>query len=347
MEPGPTTPSELVEALQLQGNGARRHLWQQLEAPLRRLMDQLTARHQINGDRERLATNALHAAETWLRTRPTGAFAGMTWGAFRAAVLLHVAKVAAQPFGRSSAGAAEPLPLPRSPLYDSETLFLPHDRVGDYFFGGDWYGGGEAGDGSLWVIVADITGHGYHAYLLASALPGVWQRCWETAPRQPADLLAAMHHLVADCLPEGVYVECTLVRLAPEGEAVVAAAGGSRLILRRGHGRPDLLKLRGAWLGLSAPSAAEQKTWTLQNDDELLLATDGVFDQLAVHDEGMVLEQLASAPLLAGVRKMLDRALQRAPQADDITLVLLRRRPSPTPAAGSLATSTPGEAGHV
>jgi serine phosphatase RsbU (regulator of sigma subunit) len=339
MESRPTTPAELVDALQQQGNGVRRQLWQQLEPPLRRLMNQLATRHHLGGDRQRLVTNALHAAETWLRTRPTGAFAGMTWGAFRAAVLLHVAKVAAQPFGRSGAsGEPLPLPLPKSSQYDSETLFLPHDRVGDYFFGGDWYGGNAAGDGSLWVIVADITGHGYQAYLLASALPAVWERCWQTAPRQPADLLAAMHRMVADCLPEGVYVECTLVRLAPEGEAVVAAAGGSRLMLRRGRGRPDLLKIRGAWLGLSAPSAAEQKTWTLHDEDELLLGSDGGFDHLAVQDETMVLEQLATAPLLDGVRRLLTHALERTPQADDITLVLLRRRP---------ANNTPDEAGHV
>jgi serine phosphatase RsbU (regulator of sigma subunit) len=156
--------------------------------------------------------------------------------------------------------------------------------------------------------------------------------------RQPAELLAAMHRLVEDCLPEGVYVECTLARLAPEGEAVVAAAGGSRLFLRRGRGRPDLLKLRGAWLGLSAPSVTEQKTWKLEDEDELLLGTDGVFDHLAVHGEGAVLEELTNAPLLEGVRQLLSRALERSPQADDITLVLLRRRPG---------TVSPGEAGHV
>jgi serine phosphatase RsbU (regulator of sigma subunit) len=348
------TPRELVEALQHRADGARARLWEFLRAPVGRLMDELRSRHRLGQDRERLTTHALHAAETWLRTRPATSFTGMTWGAFRAAALLHLAKLAALPFGRAVGAAAGPQPLPESHLYDSETLFLPHDRVGPYWFGGDWFGGLEAADGSLWVIVADVTGHGYFAYLLASALPGVWQACWGEAgpaPAQPADLLAAMHGLLADCLPEGVYAECTLVRLSPGGEAVVAPAGGSRLLLRRGRGRPDLLKLRGTWLGLKAPSPADQRSWVLGQGDELLLGSDGVFDHLEAHGEAGVIEHLgrsaAVATLCDGVRQLLSQALQQGPQRDDITAVLLRRRPGPAVARAAPASPPRHEVGDV
>src|SRR5262249_24642875 len=121
--------------------------------------------------------------------------------------------------------------------------------------------------------------------LLASTLPGVWRTCWESAPMAPAELLAAMHDLLADCLPEGVYVECTLARLHSEGEVVVVPAGGSRLLLRRGpQDKPMFVKLRGAWLVLACPSRGDQRTWTLEDGGELLLATDGLFDQL--HERG-------------------------------------------------------------
>ncbi|HMF10951.1 MAG TPA: SpoIIE family protein phosphatase, partial [Gemmataceae bacterium] len=274
-----STPQELIEALQQRGDGAREQLQEFLRGPLARLMEELRSRHRLRPNEEMLTRHALHAAETYLRTRPMQAFASMSWSAFRAAVLLHLAKLAAQPYGQRSGATTTPGPLPWSPGYHSETFFQPHEQVGDYWFGGDWFGGWESADGSLWILVADVTGHGYYAYLLASTLPGVWRTCWESAPAAPAELLASMHDLLADCLPEGVYVECTLVRLHPEGAVIVAPAGGSRLLLRRGRqNKPIYVKLRGAWLGLARPSCGDQRTWTLQEGDELLLATDGLFD---------------------------------------------------------------------
>ena len=102
-------------------------------------------------------------------------------------------------------------------------------------------------------FVADVTGHGYFAYLLASGLPALWQRCWNAQSRRPPEpvaLLACMHDLLCESMPEGIFLECTLVRLTSDGLATVVPAGGTRVVLRRGSRRPDLLKLRGAWLGL-------------------------------------------------------------------------------------------------
>jgi serine phosphatase RsbU (regulator of sigma subunit) len=347
------TPRELVEALQQRGEGAREQLQALLRAPLARLMGELRDRHRLRPSGEMLTRFALHAAETYLRTRPAQTFAAMTWTAFRAAILLHVAKLASQPYGRSPGSTTAPAPLPRWPGYDSEALFQPHEQVGDYWFGGDWFGGLESDDGSLWVLVADITGHGYYAYLLASTLPSVWQTCWESAPTAPAELLASMHDLLADCLPEGVYVECTLARLRPAGEVVIVPAGGSRLLLRRGpQEKPILVKLRGAWLGLARPSRGDQRTWTLEEGGELLLATDGLFDQLHELGPSERAEWLGriggGGCLFERVRELLRQALARAPQKDDITMVLLRRRAAePAASLPCVDLSSPNETGDV
>jgi serine phosphatase RsbU (regulator of sigma subunit) len=355
MAPRYATPRELVEALQQRGDGARLQLHEMLRPPLSRLMEELRTRYNLDRKGESLTHRALHAAETYLRTRPTENFASLTWPAFRAAVLLHVAKLASQPHGKRSGSGMSAASLPPSRGYHSETFFLPHERVGDYWFGGDWFGGREAADGSLWILVADITGHGYYAYLLASTLPGVWRTCWETAPSAPADLLAAMHDLLADCLPEGVYVECTLVRLDPEGRVIAAPAGGSRLLFRRGReDRPILLKLRGSWLGLARPSCGDQQTWTLDEGDELLLATDGMFDQLHQHGEEDVTARLGEiggkVGLFERVRDLLRQALESSPQQDDITMVLVRRRgriAAELPSLPAVDLSSPNEAGDV
>jgi hypothetical protein len=323
------TPEELVEALQGRAPGGRAQLRELLYEPLARLMDGLRARHALDEDRDLLARHALHAAETYLRTRPLGAFTGMSWGAFRGAVLLQVGKLALEPYGGQPGSAGGPQPLPESALYHCQTYFLPYQRLGRHAFGGDWFGGLQADDGSLWVILADITGHGYHAYLLACGLPGVWQHSWTAlgspAP-QPAEVLAAMHHLLADCLPDGVFLECTLARLGPDGAVTVVPAGGTRLLLRRGRSdRADLLKLRGTWLGLMPPCPADQHCWVLAQGDELLLATDGVFDQLEEHLGAEAVPLPEQGNLFEAVQALLEQALAQLPQRDDLTMVLLRR----------------------
>jgi serine phosphatase RsbU (regulator of sigma subunit) len=300
-----------------------------LREPLARVFAELAARHRLDSDADRLLLYGLHAAEAYLRTRPTTGFAALGWPAFRGAVLLHVARLAASPFsGRTSGATGEPAPLPDSPQYHSQTYFLPCDRVGGFWFGGDWYGGRAATDGALWVVVADVTGHGYFAYLTASGLPAVWEKVWQDAgPNiEPVALLGEMHRLLEGCLPEGVYVECTLARLATDGATVVVPAGGSRLLLCRNGGAPALIKLRGAWLGLAAPHAADVHAVTLAAGDELLMGSDGAFDQLHADGPATAWARSATATLLDDVRRLLAEALLRGPQRDDFTLVLLRRR---------------------
>jgi hypothetical protein len=360
MEPRYRTPADLVEALRNRAPDARSGLAEWVRTPVARLIDNLIARHQLPHRRERLVLHALHAAETYLRTRPPQEFAGMSLAAFRGGLLMQVAKSLYHPFGGQPGKTAGPPPLPETPVYLSEAVSLPYDRVGPYWFGGDWFAGRESQDGSLWVIVADITGHGYYAYLLASSLPSVWQACWRRRPdgAEPADFLADMHDVLEECLPDGIFVECTLARFGGHGEVTVAPAGGSRILLRRsGSSRLELLKLRGSWLGLQRPSPDDQTSWRMDTGDEMLLGSDGLFDHLADLNDGNVaaaLEELGGATearsLLEKVHERVRRALRLGQQKDDITMVLLRRRePSPV-APATLPFRSPAarnEAGDV
>jgi serine phosphatase RsbU (regulator of sigma subunit) len=346
-------PDQLVEALHSGAEGARSQLADLLRQPLERLLEELIARLQLRQSRDSLLVQALHLAETHLRTRPLQQYAGMSWQGFRAALLLQIARLASHPFGRREAGQPGCLALPESSSYHSETLYLPHEQVGRYWFGGDWFAGAEAADGSLWVLLADVTGHGYFAYLLACGLPGVWQLCWSRAGErmEPAEVLALMHGLLESCLPEGVFVECTLARLSADGMVVVAPAGGSRLLLRqRGNGCPHLHKLRGSWLGLRAPSPRDQRSWTLEDGDEILLGTDGAFDQLSFYEQAAIAKCFAAASsngsLLHCLQEALQQALQQGPQHDDITAVVLQRR-SRRPAGTTASSPSSREAEDV
>src|SRR5260370_38542543 len=153
------TPRDLVEALERHDDAARPELWRWVRDPIARLMDEILTRQRLPHARERLINHALHSAETFLRTRPLQEFAAMNWAAFRAAVLLHVAKQVSQPFGANAGSPLGPAPLPGPPLYHRKTVPLPCERVGNYWYGGEWIARRHAAGGSLMVIVADITGH--------------------------------------------------------------------------------------------------------------------------------------------------------------------------------------------
>src|SRR5712671_2897444 len=171
MESRFTTPRALVEGLPNGADRARARLWGLLRDPLRRLMEELRTRYHLEHKLERMTEHALYAAETFVRTRSPSEFAPLSLPAFRAALLLQVGKQAAQPFGGRRNGVPSPEALPASDAYVCRALYLPSEKVCSFWFGGDWYGGHVDRDGSLWVIVADITGHGYCAYLLANTLP--------------------------------------------------------------------------------------------------------------------------------------------------------------------------------
>src|SRR5262245_17586836 len=99
METPYRTPGELIEGLQARQPPARRHLQLLFGDAVERLMDELITRHRLDADRELLVLHALHLAETMLRFRPLSEFTGLSWSAFRASVLLQLARLALQPHG--------------------------------------------------------------------------------------------------------------------------------------------------------------------------------------------------------------------------------------------------------
>src|SRR5262249_32765766 len=105
-----------------------------------------------------------------------------------------------------------------SSIFIVRTHALPLERVG-----GDWVGLKLEDDGSLWIIMADVTGHGSAAHIIASGLPFLWEtraiahcRATGCAPR---DVLAALGAALEAVLPDTVFVEASLVRFSPTGRA--------------------------------------------------------------------------------------------------------------------------------
>src|SRR5262249_22280869 len=143
----------------------------------------------------------------------------------------------------------------------------------------------------------------------------------ESHSRQPIAVLGVMHGLLADCLPEGVYVEVTLSRFQPDGEVAAASAGGGRVVVKSKSGKGvTQLTLKGFWLGLAPPDPSDQHRFTLDPGDEVLLGSDGLFYHLSSGTTSendlttLVARYNGCRTLFETVRSALEESLLNSPQ---------------------------------
>jgi serine phosphatase RsbU (regulator of sigma subunit) len=222
--------------------------------------------------------------------------------------------------------------VPPSEAYHVRLFFRPHGAVG-----GDWFDVEAGAGGDVWVLVADVSGKGRPANLLASGLPHLWrtERVREGRRRglPPGEVLALLGSELEACLPDCVFVEATLGRFTPAGRATVASAGACPVVLRRG--RVEVHKLGGPPLGLADVRAPRgEGSWDLRPGDECLLATDGLFDQRAgaAGRERLagrlpaLLDEGGAASLHDAVADGLRRAVEAHGQDDDIAVVTVAFR---------------------
>jgi hypothetical protein len=359
-----SSPGKVVGLLR-QGDPSGRALLAGLcREPIGRLIDRLFAGDQRAYDRTLLVDRTLRWVEMYLRSRDAREFTEMTREKFLAQLLaaayklltpvssgkspaLHQSETQAMGTGRPLANT-DPPPGSRPTREINSSLFIvqtharPLERVG-----GDWVGLKLEDDGSLWIFMADVTGHGSPAHIIANGLPYLWEtrsiaQC-RADGRAPGEVLAALGTVLETVLPETVFVEAILVRFSPAGRARASGAGNCRLLLRRsGLERFDFHRLGGSWLGLGL-HVHDHGEWELAGGDECLLASDGLYEQR--DGEGCHLERTldarAGVHLTSGrslhdaVIATLDEVLAGARQNDDILVVTVRLRTTSPPDLGT------------
>jgi hypothetical protein len=331
-------PSELIEALLRGDAAARACLERWCRTPIDRMVRRVVE-FQPSLDGEALVGRTLRWVEMYLRSRGSSAFLGASRSAFVAELCSAAYRVLSPsgPDAIASPQSGRPRPdkecLPESCPYALRSLSQPVEKVG-----GDWWSADAAMERALWVIVADVTGHGYMAHVVAAGLPHLWRTRRIIAMRgerfTPRELLNALGQELADCLPDGVFVEAALGRLSVAGAISVAGAGNCCIIIRRsGRTHIDLHDFGGFYLGMELGDR-DQREWSLGVGDELMLASDGLHEQpcgenlrlkagLACRVEG----RLASGhDLHDAVLDALEKVLRAHPQADDITVVTVGLR---------------------
>jgi PAS domain S-box-containing protein len=224
-----------------------------------------------------------------------------------------------------------PREAPRVPGFDLAGATTPAEATGgDYF---DYF---PLEDGSVGLVVADVSGHGLGPALLM-AETRAYLRILAKARHDPGDILTRANRVLADDVDGERYVTLLLARLEPAtGRFVYASGGHPPAYVFDAAGRRRLeLKRNGPALGLDEARVFTSSTaHELRPGETLVLLTDGILEATARDGRAFgiagveaVLAARPDAPaagLVDAVRAAVLAHGDGGPGADDVTLVVLR-----------------------
>jgi sigma-B regulation protein RsbU (phosphoserine phosphatase) len=199
---------------------------------------------------------------------------------------------------------------------------------------GDFFDFLKTGETSLSILVADVSGHGVPAALVASML----KVCFAAQRREandPAKVLAGLNAMLRGSLG-GQYVTaaCAAIDLAARTVTYAGAGHPPSLLLRKNKG--DVLQLaeNGLFIGPFPQATYSNMTVPFESGDKLLLYTDGIIE--ATGTDGQEFGGKNLELLLLGAETLepaefieeLFRKIWTPLQQDDLTVVLTQFDPA-------------------
>ena len=230
--------------------------------------------------------------------------------------------------------SALPKQMPAVPRYDGAGTFKPTDQTG-----GDLFDFVRLDDGRLFLLLGDATGHGIGPALSATQVRAMIR----VALRLGADLDEIYRHTndqLVDDLPDDRFVTAFLGLLDPAINEVQFHAGGQGPLL---HFRAASQSCE--WHGASTfPMGALHQNdlngaerIVLEPGDLLGLISDGIYEyennagqQFGQAGVERIIREHQDESMTSLVQILLEAVISfgaGAPQADDITIVLVKRQP--------------------
>jgi len=203
--------------------------------------------------------------------------------------------------------------------------------------GGDIFDLIQLDSGRLILLLGDATGHGIGPALSVTQVRAMLRMC----VRCGADMTDAMGKIndqLAEDLADNRFVTAFLGELDPERHRVLYHAGGQGPLLHfRAGGEPEWRSSTTLPLGMmSEISIKEPSVFELDPGDILVLVTDGIFEYENSKEEQYgedrlvdvirAHQELPVASLIERIVADVEEFAEGAPQADDMTIVLVRRR---------------------
>jgi len=149
-----------------------------------------------------------------------------------------------------------------------------------------------AADGRVGLLVADVSGHGVPAALVASMVKVAFEAQRGRAA-EPAEVMAAMNALLCRVLA-GPFVTAVYASVSPaEGRLRFAGAGHPPALLwRAAAGQVERLNENGLVMGFDEAACYQAGEVPVEAGDRLLLFTDGLIETTNARDEMFGLEGL-------------------------------------------------------
>ncbi len=223
--------------------------------------------------------------------------------------------------------------MPRVQGYDLHGHFQPTDHTG-----GDLYDLALL-DGRLFMLLGDATGHGFGPALSATQM----QAMLRVSFRLGADLDHAYMHVnnqLSEDLPDDRFITAFMGFLDPVTHWVNYHSGGQGPILhfRAASSICDWYKPTNFPVGImNIDAQTESASLKLEPGDILALISDGVYEynnpegeefgEERVADVFKAWHHLPMSGLSSQLLKAVKTFAETVPQADDITMVLVRREP--------------------
>ncbi len=210
-----------------------------------------------------------------------------------------------------------PTTLPSNSYFMLESAYVPVSGVG-----GDFFQVMPVADGSLLIVVGDVSGKGLQAAMSASTLVGAFRN---ELSHEPATILSHLNHVMfgsgaaldAMMKTESVatFATCLCARIYRSGKMEIANAG--HLSPYRDGREVELPP--GLPLGVIPGMTYEQTTFQLEQGDRLIFLSDGVVE--ATNSQGELFgfertQQVSNEPA-----RYIAQTAKRFGQNDDITVI--------------------------
>ncbi|NYF88083.1 SpoIIE family protein phosphatase [Tunturiibacter empetritectus] len=215
-----------------------------------------------------------------------------------------------------SARNIQSLLFPAKPLatpgFAIESVYLPASEVG-----GDFFQIMPANDGSLLVVVGDVSGKGLKAAMTVGSIIGALRGC---PVRRPDEVLAHLNRVLHGQITG--FVICTAALIAANGNMILANAGN----LPPYRNGQELEIESGLPLGITPDASYSETTFQLNPNDRLTFVSDGVVEATNERRElfGFHRTQAISTQSASAIAE----AAKQFGQSDDITVLTLTLTPS-------------------
>ena len=229
----------------------------------------------------------------------------------------------------------QPSDPPRLPGYEVETLF----KVGRDI-GGDYHDYIEMDENRLVVVLADCSEslRGVPAAMVM-AMTRAYIKAAIDAESGPTDWLRSVNRRLARDLKSGMAVTALVVVLDTSTHEVLAASAGHRPIVLWRQNKTATINPNGIALGLDIgpvfEKTIEEKKFSLQKNDRVVLYTDGVvsaenaegaaYGEQRFHEAIRRQGAMNSAAFVNFIAGGVDKFLDEQEQNDDITICTLKR----------------------